>query len=491
MIRALRSATSVALALLGALVVAPVVLAQAGATRPAPVASTSARGAASTSASASASAKASAAALAASSAAADVDESEPPPLPKATKSVAGWRALWDEGAKSNLDLRVAVDEIERAEAATRVAWGGVLPTATGVVTLGYASTSNTLFATVPTGSSLSGDLVVVAPLVHLRNAHAIGTARVGEDVARLSLVDVRRRFALSLSRALLSIAAARRLAEIYRVGLRGALARLELTRARVGIGVGDARDLLRAQQDVASARAAIPGADEALRQAREGLAILFGQTGELDVAGDPSALQAELATFCGAATSGTPRADVAIAKKQVELAQRNVDDVALLFAPTLSARLDLGTLGAPLAGPYANGWSVLGVLTIPLYDGGVRYGEKRDRVALVDESRARALQTEVAVATEGAQARRAIEVAVAAEHAAREARDLARKIDEAQRGAYEVGASGTTNFDVIEAGRSLRQAEGLLVVRELELARARVSLPFVDGSCAGVGAGAP
>jgi outer membrane protein TolC len=478
--RAIRSVGVVGLALAGALAAAPLVFAETPATRPA------ASSSAALSASASASARAATAASAANSAAADVDESEPPPIPKPTKTVAGWRALWDEGVKGNLDLRVAVDELERAEAATRVAWGGVLPTATGVATIGYASTSNSLFATLPAGNSLSGELVVVAPLIHLRNAHAIGTARVGQDIARLSLVDVRRRFALSLSRALLSIAAARRIAEVNRIGLRAALVRLELTRARVGIGVVDARDLLRAQQDVASARAAIPSADEALRQAREGLALLFGQTGELDVAGDPASLQGELASFCGGANSGAPRADVAVAKRQIVLAERNVDDIALLFAPTLSAQLNVGTIGAPIAGPYASGWSVLGVLTIPLYDGGVRYGEKRDRVALVDESRARAVQVEVSVATETAQARRAIDVAMAAEHAAREARDLAQKIDDAQRGAYAVGASGTTNFDVIEAGRVLRQAEGLLVVRELELARARVSLPFVEGACAGV-----
>ncbi len=429
----------------------------------------------------------SSAAAIATAAASEVDESEPPPIPTPTRTVAGWRALWDEGTKGSFDLRVAVDEIERAEAATRVAWAGVLPTAAGNVTLGYATTSNTLFAVLPTGTSLSAELVIAAPLVNLRNAHAIGTAHVSEDMARLSLDELRRRFALNLARSLLSIAAARRLSEVDRVGLEAALERLALTKARVGIGVGDARDLMRAQQDVASARAVIPGADEALRKAREGMSILLGQRGELGVGGETVAIEAELAGFCAGGAVDAERADVRVAKRQVVVAERNVDDVLLLFAPTLTAQVNVGTLGAPLGGPYENGWSLSAVLTVPIYDGGARYGEKRDRVALVDEARVRRAQVEVEVATEVAQARREIDVARAAERSARESRDLAAKIDEAQRAAYSIGASGTTNFDLIEAGRILRQAEGLLVLRELDLARARASLPFIAGSCAGLG----
>ena len=129
---------------------------------------------------------------------------------------------------------------------------------------------------------------------------------------------------------------------------------------------------------------------------------------------------------------------------------------------------------------------MLGVLTIPLYDGGVRYGERRDRVALVDEARARVVQTEVSISVEVAQARRAISVAEEAQTAAREARDLAREADRLARLAYASGAAGTTNFDLIDAGRTLRNAEEQLLLRELDLAKARVSLPFVEGRCEGV-----
>src|SRR6185369_10379160 len=106
-------------------------------------------------------------------------------------------------------------------------------------------------------------------------------------------------------------------------------------------------------------------------------------------------------------------------------------------------------------------------LSIPFFDGGVRYGEKRDRIALVEEAKARTVQTEVAALVERAQARRAIEVAIAAQTAAKEARDLAAEADRLARLAYAGGVG--TNFDLIDAGRTLRTAETQLILRDLDV----------------------
>ncbi len=423
---------------------------------------------------------------AASSSAPQVNEAHPTALVVPTRSVAGWGALWDEFGKGSVDLRIALDELERAEAATRIAWGGVLPTANASVSVTHVPASGTPGTfTVGRGDTMSAQLSITAPLINLRNIHAIGTARVNEDIAALSIADVRRRVAVSLARQLLAIASAEKLANLNRVNVEAAIDRLALTRRRLAAGVGDSRDLVRAQQDLATARAQIPSADEALRQAREGLAVLLGQSGELGIGADPQALEQEMISFCGSAKN-VDRPDVLIAKKQIVIAERNVDDILLKFAPTLSAQANLSAAGPAFNGPFSTGWSVSAVLTIPLYDGGVRYGERRDRVALVDEARARVVQTEVSISVEVAQARRAISVAEEAQTAAREARDLAREADRLARLAYASGAAGTTNFDLIDAGRTLRNAEEQLLLRELDLAKARVSLPFVEGRCEGV-----
>jgi outer membrane protein TolC len=420
-----------------------------------------------------------------------LNEAPADPLSPATRTLAGWNEVWATIDKSNVDMRIALSEIERAEAATRIAYGAALPTLTASATITHVPGNGTgSFSTVPTTGStydlLSMNLSFSMPLVNLRAWHAIETSKVLEDVARMSLFDVRRRVGLSLARAAVAIASAQRLAELNRVQLQMSLDRLLLTRKRLAAGVGDARDLVRAQQDVATARAAIPAADEQLREAREGLAAVLQISGDVGLAGEPEAIEQQIMSFCTPTSDQNPnekRIDVLIAEKEIEVAERNVDDIALKFVPTLTVQLSANATGLAFAGPFATGWSASGVLSIPLYDGGVRYGEMRDRKALVEEAKAKAVSATVGAFIEIAQARRAIDVAVAAQTAAREARDLAAEADRLQRIAYAAGIG--TNFDLIDAGRTLRTAETQLILRDLDLASARLSLPFLQGNCTG------
>ncbi|MGZ3455454.1 MAG: TolC family protein, partial [Polyangiales bacterium] len=327
-------------------------------------------------------------------------------------------------------------------------------------------------------------IVAAATLINIRAFHAIGTAKVQEEIAHLSLVETRRRLALGLARGAASIAAARRLSEGNRISLDLALQRLDLTKKRLAAGVGDMRDLVRSQQDVATARSVIAPADESLLQAEEGLSAILASPEPVGLSFDMDQLEKEVVTFCGASsTTDKERGDVTIAKKQEKVAERNVDDITLKFLPTLTAQASAGTFGVAFEGPFVNGWQVSATITVPFYDGGVRYGEKRDRVALVEEAKARTVQTAVSALVERAQARRAIDVALAAQTAAKEARDLAAEADRLARLAYAGGVG--TNFDLIDAGRTLRNAETQLILRDLDVSRARLSLPFVEGACVG------
>ncbi len=415
-----------------------------------------------------------------------VNEEPPAPTGKPSKTMPGWNALWGELPKSTADLRIALAEIERAEAATRIAWGAVLPTINGTGTLTYSSRPIVSGGILVGGATLNAQLSATQSLINFRAWHQIGTTHVLEEVANLEVHEVRRRLGLQLARAAASITAASRLAEGNRASLLLAIDRLVLTRKRLLAGVGDARDLVRAQQDVATARAVIAPNDESLLQAEEALATILGTTGSVGLAIDLEALEREVKTFCGEApaTTDKERLDVTIAKKRIEVAERNVNDITLKFVPTLTASASAGMVGRAFEGPFAPQWSVSAILQIPLFDGGVRYGEKRDRLALVEQARARALQAEVASLVERAQARRALSVAEAAQTSAKEARDLAAEADRLAKAAYAAGIG--TNFDLIDAGRRLRDAETQLVLRDLDLARARLALPFVEGTCAGV-----
>ncbi len=418
------------------------------------------------------------------SSSAKVNEDPAPPIPKPTRSVGSFKELWSLLPKNASDLRIALAEVERAEAATRIAQGAVLPQANA--SLGFTwSPSSTFGASGITNGGLNANaqLSITATLVNVRAFHNIGTVKVGEEINALGVVEVRRKLGLSLARSVASIVAAQRLAEGNRESLDLSLQRLVLTRKRLAAGVGDARDLVRALQDVAAARAAVAPNDESLLQAEEGLGVVIGTTDAIGVTTDLGGLEGQIMGFCGTA-SGKPRTDVQIAKKQILVAERNVDDITLKFLPTLTAGLTTGVGGHAFDGPWNTSLNISLTLSIPLYDGGVRYAEKRDRIALVEEAKARAVAVELSARIEQAQAKRALSVAVAAQTSAQEARDLAAEALRLAQLAYEGGVG--TNFDLIDAGRLLRQSETTLVLRDFDVARARLVLPFLDGACSGL-----
>ncbi len=414
-----------------------------------------------------------------------VNEDPAAPLGKPSKLLPGWSALWSELPKNTAELRIALAEIDRAEAATRIAWGAVLPTinANGILT--YSSRPSISGGVVANGWIAQAQLSAVQSLINLRAWHQIGTQYALEEIANLETNEVRRRLGLQLARSAAAISAATRIAENNRVSLDLAIERLVLTRKRLAAGLGDMRDLVRAQQDVATARSLIAPADESLLQAEEAMAVILGTTGSVGLSIDLDALEAQVKSFCGnGGVSEKERLDVIIAKKRIAIAERNVDDITLKFFPTLTASATAGTNGRAFDGPFLPLWSVSATLSFPIFDGGVRYGERRDRIALVEQAKARALQTQVASLVERAQARRALDVAVASQTSAREARDLAAEADRLAKAAYASGIG--TNFDLIDAGRRLRDAETQLVLRDLDVARARLALPFVEGTCSGV-----
>ena len=130
----------------------------------------------------------------------------------------------------------------RAEAQARVALAGSLPTITGSANL----TDNLLrkeittydtspmlqtppgapipvTTTIPTAVTYGGTLTLTQPLLALRAWHAKGTAEMAKDAARLGVQERKRTIALGAASAIVSLVTAERVAELNRVGLRGAL----------------------------------------------------------------------------------------------------------------------------------------------------------------------------------------------------------------------------------------------------------------------------
>jgi outer membrane protein TolC len=150
--------------------------------------------------------------------------------------------------------------------------------------------------------------------------------------------------------------------------------------------------------------------------------------------------------------------------------------------PTLNAQSTLSSTTADVgSGTPRTTWNVSAVLSIPIWDGGARYGALRSARALREEA---TLQVEAARrgATVGvAQAGRGIPVAEAALDVAREARRLAAGVDQLTQTAYRAGQG--TSLELVLAASALRQAEVELALREFEVVRARLEALFALARC--------
>ena len=125
------------------------------------------------------------------------------------------------------------------------------------------------------------------------------------------------------------------------------------------------------------------------------------------------------------------------------------------------------------------GWQAQLLLTLPIYDGGLRYGQAKERDVLADEARTQLEGTLRQARSEVRTAFVAVREADEALGAARDAARLAAQALALANLAYSAGA--TTNLEVIDAERRARDAENQAVVAEDNARQARLDLLAASG----------
>ncbi len=419
------------------------------------------------------------------------------PVPRAPIEVGTWEKALDHVRARSTDLRIAAEEIERAEAQSRTALASALTTVNGQATYTHNLITNPSlqFARGPNGelstspvrtpfpNYVNGGLSLVQPLFAPRAWYAIGTADRAADTARLSYDDIKRQIALNVANAIVAVVTAERVAELNRVGLSNALTRLELTTRRNALGGATGLDVIRSRQDVETARATLVAGDEALRQARESLGLALGLPGQVGVPPqvDLNGLEAHAIASCKAAPRVEDRPDVAALRSRIELAHRARNDVKYQFSPSVNLQSQVSTTTINTGAAPNTTWNVQAVLTVPIWDGGARYGALRDTEAqeLQAVQRFEAARRQAVVQID--QARRGVSVAEDRRKVAASARDLAFETDRLTRAAYMEGRG--TSLELVTAAQALREAEISLALREFELVRARVLAVLSLASC--------
>jgi outer membrane protein TolC len=427
------------------------------------------------------------------------------PMPPCSRNVSTWEETLELIRARSTDLRTAYDEVVRADGLTRSALAATLPTIalTGTTTLqtgnypllslltGRPCTSGatSCVSTAPNANSLTGQAMVSQPLVAFEAWHTINTSRANARAVSLSFEDMKRTIALNVANSIIGVVTAERVAELNRVGTRNALERLDIAQQKRALGSATTLDVVRAQQDVESARATLVTGDESLRQAREALGLALGLPEQVGVTKDlkMDGLVQSAIDSCKVAPSVEQRADVAAARARLLVAKRNVDDVYYQFLPTLTAQstvaysnLYAGVAGEP-ASSATTTWNILGILTVPLWDGGLRYGSLRQTRALEDEAlqSLESLRRQAIVQVE--QARRDVGVAEKARSVAAAARALAAETDRLTRVGYQEGQG--TSLELVIAAAALREADITLTLREFDLVKARVLAILALANC--------
>jgi outer membrane protein TolC len=414
----------------------------------------------------------------------NVDDPLLAPVPTAARNITGFREVLSLLSNQSTSLRLANLEIERAKGQRRQSLAAALPdaSASGSVTVPILQRAREVGGiTLPSSpTTVQASLSISQPILAPRAWYAIGTADKAIEGSKLRAEDARRTAIAFTANAIVSVVSAERVAEINRVSLRSALERLELTKRRKRLGSGTDLDIVRAEQDATQSRGQIVSGDENLRKARESLGQIFNSNEGYGVPASFSLNDIEQAMKSAChPEKAENRTDVLAARSDLTVAERGVTDVKLSYAPTAVVSTMVAVSNEdPVVKPS---WSISAVLSIPIWDGGARYGQAKLAAAQVEEAKVRVEEATVTATLEATQAQRAMKVAEQAKTISEKARDLAKEVARLSIVAFESGAG--TSLDLVDSGRLLRQAELDLAVRELEVVRAKIAALLALSAC--------
>jgi outer membrane protein len=401
----------------------------------------------------------------------------PPSAPAAAPQAISFDEAVTRARTRAVTSLVALEEIRRADGLLTQARSGSLPTLglNGVATrLDEERRAGTTLV-VPRGQT-AGNVqatLTLSPSRWYQWSHAGDQL----DVARASSADVQRAAALTAGRAYLGVVGQRRVVEVSRRAVETARAHFDFAHARLEAGVGNSLDELRAEQQLATSSAQLEAALTGLARTQEALGQATGGDAPLDALDEPP-LTAPLPDESPDAAADR-RLDVRAAGARARAAVRVARDSWADWLPTLLGtwqgyEQDWHTVASP-----GHGWQAQAILSFPIFEGGLRVGQARERNALEAEG---AAQLDSLLR----QARSEVRSAWASlQHAEVGLRESQRAADRGARAlamvteAYRAGSSNS--LDVTDAEQRARDAETAAAVAEDGVRQARLDLLAATG----------
>ncbi|HVR07546.1 MAG TPA: TolC family protein [Thermoanaerobaculia bacterium] len=389
-----------------------------------------------------------------------------------------FRAAIDRALAQNTSVQQAVAEVLRAEALIEQTRSTSLPqvNANAAYTrYGYEIKFGPVVIQPHDVKTESGTVTV--PLVSLASwaqwAHAIDN----KTIAELSVADAKRRVAVAAANAFLMVITRHRTIDADQRALETARAHYDVAHQRQVAGAASRLEEVQAAQDVSNDEVLLEQATVELRRAQEALGVLLSGDGPFDAADEPDF--ADLPPI-GEALSGVEqrRADVLLLAMRQTAAEHVLSDSWRDRAPSLALSFS-EQLQQPSTGfALSHSWQAVLQLTVPIYDGGLRTGEKHERRALVDEAVANLttgrVQARSDVRIAGEAMRLADQGLVSARRAAAQAHEALDIVN------LSYGAGASTSLDVLDAQRRARDADTAVATAEDAARQAR--LDYLQGS---------
>jgi outer membrane protein TolC len=306
------------------------------------------------------------------------------------------------------------------------------------------------------------------PLFLARAYTAIKMANQGYDLAKLNIENLEDYLLHTVEMAYLGALTTQKFVSIAQHAVEVRSEHLKIAQAKFEVGDQPKITVLRAGIDVKKAEQDLRSAENGLAMAKEAIALLIGRPDAafgLQAPTLASRPAASLEDFIARAQA--ERRDLSLARLNLELAEKTELDAWLRFAPSL---LFTGMFRASDTKGFTDEyytWNIGLTLSLPLYDGGLRYAYIDEAESKIREARVAMEEKQAAIRSEIRQLWLRLELAESNLAKARESLTLAQEQVELARVSFDAGA--ITNLEVTDANLGLFVAEINAAQEELNL----------------------
>jgi outer membrane protein TolC len=399
---------------------------------------------------------------------------------------------------NNLDLRIAHERLGRAQVLSKKAWALFLPVLSAsaqqvrnntAVELDFIQAFQPLAdsfgvdlppsepAVIQREYQKSASLNATWPLFNGRAVPLLFNAYDNVEVAELTYKQTQEAMRHATALSYFNVVNAHRQVEIRERSLANKREHLKLERARLAAGDATPLTALRSEVEVATDEQALIQAENAARTATRALATLIDWLEDDGSVRPFSVTRPEPPAPPGDGLldrAYSQRLDLKTRTLELDIAERAKTETWMKFAPTLSGT---GTYRWSEAAGFSGEnttWQVGLVLSWTFFEGGLTFWELDERQHDINAAALTIEKTRRDIARDVAEARLNLESATASHRAAARRVELARRTATLVDAQYQVGAA--TQLDVLDAGRSLADAETAEALAQLSVDVARLGL---------------